>query len=438
VPYTGAVASSRPAPSTVFRLTCAAACALLGLTTVTTAAGQTPAQKFTPTAIKTSDIQVRIDSAGRIPSKINPTSPVVAGPDLLLVDQGGFIYRWNGDQTTPLLSRQTAPAGLKPLEHEGVLNVAANAAGSKVYVVFLSSNTPRGIPQRRSVRDQSDAWYVLYEYDFDRVRLSNPRPIVALEARSDGHTGGGLAVSADGSVLFAVADNGDSYEDGHDYSQSTSNHLAKILKISPADGAVAVVAVGVRSAQRLALYGTGADARLDFIDDGGWVAEELNSVLVSDLTSTMPVNFGWGRNAADGHSREGTFYIDKIGNSIERIAGPEREFASPIAEFGREGAAPVAASGPVSSTQSFSRVTSLFGDLVSGSVLAVSGSLATRGQAVFRVSLLDSQGRTTTLKALTAGMRPDPRFFNFPDGSAGVLLEATGEFYRLTEVAPAR
>jgi hypothetical protein len=41
-----------------------------------------------------------------------------------------------------------------------------------------------------------------------------------------------------------------------------------------------------------------------------------------------------------------------------------------------------------------------------------------------------------TLKELAGGERPDPRFFNFPDGTAGVLLERTGAFYKLTEQRP--
>ena len=44
-------------------------------------------------------------------------------------------------------------------------------------------------------------------------------------------------------------------------------------------------------------------------------------------------------------------------------------------------------------------------------------------------------GQPVTLKALANAPRPDPRFFVFPDGTAGVLLEATGQFFRLTEVS---
>jgi hypothetical protein len=52
--------------------------------------------EFSPSAVKESDLKVRFDLVGRIPTKVNPTSPVVAGSQLLLIDQGGAIYRWDG------------------------------------------------------------------------------------------------------------------------------------------------------------------------------------------------------------------------------------------------------------------------------------------------------------------------------------------------------
>jgi hypothetical protein len=55
----------------------------------------------------------------------------------------------------------------------------------------------------------------------------------------------------------------------------------------------------------------------------------------------------------------------------------------------------------------------------------------TVAQPVFHVAF-EGPGGTVTLAGL-AGGRPDPRLFHFPDGSAGILLERTGQFYRLTE-----
>ena len=55
-------------------------------------------------------------------------------------------------------------------------------------------------------------WYVVYEFAYEYGALSQPKPITALKARWDGHLGGGLAVLDDGALLFAVGENGDSYE----------------------------------------------------------------------------------------------------------------------------------------------------------------------------------------------------------------------------------
>src|SRR5262249_53493280 len=207
--------------------------------------------------------------------------------------------------------------------------------------------------------------------DFDGTSLSHARPIAALQIRTDGHTGGGMTAADDGSLLFSPGDNGDSYEDGRDYSQNPAVHLAKIVRIQVANGSTRVVAVGVRACQRLVVYQADGDARLDFVDPGGWVSEELNSIRVTDLIGAklMP-NFGWGRSPFDGKAREGTFYIDKLGNAV----GPapvEAGFQQPVAEIGREATEPFAITGPVSSTQTLSTITSLFGDLVSGSAYAI-------------------------------------------------------------------
>ena len=218
------------------------------------------------------------------------------------------------------------------------------------------------------------------------------------------------------------------------YAQDATNHLSKILRIDPADGSAAVVGMGVRNPQRLAVYGEGAAARLDFIDLGGALAEELNSTPMTRLLAGgSPQNFGWGRNPVDTQAREGTFYIDPGGAATGAAPIPESGFLQPAAQFGREGAALIGASGPVSSPASFSRITSLFGDLVSGSVYATTGALTLTAQEVFRVNLVDQNRQPVTLAGLTAGQRPDPRFFNFPDGTAGVLLERTGSFYRLRQ-----
>lgn len=380
-----------------------------------------------------SDVTVKLELAGRMPTRTNPTSPFVAGSRLLLIDQGGYLYKWDGAQATPLITPKTLPAGVSLTGPEGLLNAAADSTGRKVYVAFISSSTPRGVSRLNSPHAESYAWYVLYEFAFDGDALTQPRSIIALQAREDGHTGGGLAVLRDGSVLLSIGDNGDSYEDGREYSQNPSVYLAKIVRVDPANGSARAVAVGVRAAQRLVIDDVGGEQWVEFVDPGGWVAEELNGITVSDLLSgPSPANFGWGRNA-DGKAREGTIYIDRLGNAEARIPAPEPGFREPLAEFGRDAQLPVAISGPVRSPQ-FSRIGFLFGDLVSGALYAITGPPTQTRQDVLEVNLVDAQSQPMNLKALAGGNRPDPRFFNFPDGTAGVLLERTGDFYRISEL----
>jgi hypothetical protein len=391
-------------------------------------------QKLVPDSVRASKLTVRLDYMGRMPSSTNPTSPAVAGSQLLLIDQWGYLDAWDGTSTHLLLSPANAPAGIILVSSEALLNVAANATGTIVYVVFTSSTVPSGIPQLFSPRPGADAWHVLYQYDYDGTALSNPRGITALQVCTDNHTSGGLTVLTDGTLLFATGDNGSPGEDGFSYPQDIAGHLGKILRINAANGSTQVVARGIRNAQRLAVDPNGGDPYLVFADIGGWVAEELNGMRLTELLGggSTP-NVGWGRNI-DAKAREGWFYIDPTGIAVGVAPRPEFGFIQPIAQFGREGADAIAVSGPVVSQQSFIQIRSLFGDLVSGAVYAIAGAPSLRGQTVFRVGLRDSNSQTVTLKGLAGGDRPDPRFFNFPDGTAGVLLERTGEFFRLTEL----
>ena len=116
--------------------------------------GQSPPQKpgLTPAVPKESTLRVRLERVGRIPTTTNPTSPAVAGSQLLLIDQGGALYRWDGSAATPLITIKTVPAGVKPIAPEPLMNVAADKSGSKVYVMFLSATMPRDLPRRMSPR----------------------------------------------------------------------------------------------------------------------------------------------------------------------------------------------------------------------------------------------------------------------------------------------
>jgi hypothetical protein len=387
-----------------------------------------------PPAVSPSTITLRADLVGTVPAGGNATSPIAAGPHLLLLNQTGSLYRWDGMAAQPILTAASAPAGVTPIGGEAILNVAADASGTSVFVMFTSSSVPAGVPQLASPRAGADAWQVLYRYIFNGTTLSNAEPIVALQVRRDGHTGGGMVTLDDGTLLFATGDNGDAGEDGRAYAQDAANHLSKILHIDPTAGSVTVAGIGVRNVQRLFVNPNNGDPRLEFVDLGGAIAEEFNSVRIANLLAAPAENFGWGRNAVDHLAREGTFYIDPSGAVVGVAPVPEAGFTQPIAQFGREGAPLVGVTGPVSSFLSFSSITSLFGDLPTGKVFAVTGAPGTAGQIVHAVSLVNSGLAPVTLSGL-AGGRPDPRFFLFPDGTAGVLLERTGAFYRLTQIS---
>ena len=391
-------------------------------------------QKLVPEPVKSSTLRVRVDLVGRMPSHTNATSPAVAGSQLLLIDQWGSLDAWDGASSHLLLSTANAPSGITPTSREALQNVAANAAGTTVYVTFTSSTVPSGIPQSLSPRAGANAWQVLYQYDFNGSVLSNPRGIRAFQVLTDNHTSGGLIALNDGTLLLTTGDNGFPKEDGFSYPQDGGNHLGKILRITPATALTQIVALGVRNVQRLVVDPNGGDPHLVFADIGGAVAEEVNGIRLTDLLSGGSTrNFGWGRNV-DGRAREGTFYIGPTGTAVGSTPTSESGFVHPLAQFGRQNAPAISVSGPVISPQSFVRIRSLFGDLVSGSVYAITGAPSLRGQTVFKVGLVDSTLQTLTLTGLAGGNRPDPRFFNFPDGTAGVLLEATGDFFRLTEV----
>ena len=112
--------------------------------------GQAPPQLpgLVPTASEESDLKVRLDPVGRMPTpaNTNPTSPVAAGSQLLLIDQRGYLYRWDGSAGVPLITPKGLPSEVKPLGAEPLMNVAADRAGTTVYTMFVSSTAPKNVP----------------------------------------------------------------------------------------------------------------------------------------------------------------------------------------------------------------------------------------------------------------------------------------------------
>lgn len=79
----------------------------------------------------------------------------------------------------------------------------------------------------------------------------------------------------------------------------------------------------------------------------------------------------------------------------------------------------------------------LFGDLVKGTLYATVSSGLDVLNTVFKMGVTDGVGGTNTLADFLGVARADLRFFNVADGGAGVLLERTGQAYRISEVIPA-
>ena len=429
-------------------------------------------QEFAPNPVRDSDLNVKIDYVGTMPFGLAPGffgdapnlgSPVPVGDQVFLLDQNNAIYRFDSNGVSEVIQIDDAPPGLTLDNRQSILNVAANAAGNKVFVVYTSSTVPPELAGQNSTYTLPDPipgetpdgpvpdvyrlmpshFQVMYEYNFDGEKLLNPKAIAAFETQIiGGHIGGALEVLPDGRLLFATGDALPFGLDGRFAPQDDNSHLSKILIINPDDGSFQVAAKGVRNAQRFQIVDSTSDEPnlLGFADIGAFTAEEVNFVSLSDLYNTDEIeNFGWGRNS-DGLAREGTFYIGSgialelagpmaVGNAPE----PESGFIQPFAQFGREGANFAAVTGPVVSSLSFDAISSLFGDLARSEVFATTASLTDKNVPVFRVNLFDSMLNQTSLFEL-AGGRADPRFFNFSDGTAGVLLEATGDFYRLTEL----
>ena len=250
----------------------------------------------------------------------------------------------------------------------------------------------------------------------------------------------------DGRLAYTTGDNLPFGMEGRRAPQDDNSHLSKLLIVDPADGTATVTAKGLRNVQHI--QRTSNPAGIAFADIGGVTAEEVNFIAWSDVLDTDTIeNFGWGRNA-DGLAREGTFYVSegtpfKLGTepAAEGSAPvPEPGFRQPLAQYGRSDLSPftfVAASGPAVSKKSFKEISLVMGDLANGEVYATTAKIDGTDVELFEVNLVDENGDPlgpgNSLNDIEGG-RVDPRFFTFPDGTAGVLFELTGNFYRLTEV----
>ncbi|MDJ0899931.1 MAG: hypothetical protein QNJ55_14090 [Xenococcus sp. MO_188.B8] len=454
-------------------------------------------QELQPRQVLESDLTVQVDYVGTMPFVLGPGlfpetstpnlgSPVAIENKLYLIDQNDAIYQLNGSdqgtndvQVQQIFNVSEAPDGLTLDNRQSILNIAPGGKRNSIYVMFTSGSEPTTdipiyrmpaplpgeccdldapiplddlyrigpIPGMTNLATRTE-YQVLYEYKLAGNELEEPRAIAAFETQSFvAHNGGGMITLPDGRVLFATGDALPLGADGRAAPQDPAEHVSKLLIIDPDDGSIEVAAQGVRNVQYMELVPSydpddPYDVAVGFADIGGVTAEEVNYVSLQDLLDTSKIeNFGWGRNS-DGLAREGTFYVQPglplvldTEPPVDALApSPEEGFIQPHAQYGRNDPnGGVAVSGPVTSRSSFDSITGLFGDLSSSIVYATTDPLTETNVDVFKVNLIDENGaQLESLQDLSGG-RADPRFFQFPDGTAGVLLETTGDFYRLTE-----
>ncbi|WP_108259786.1 hypothetical protein [Mangrovicoccus ximenensis] len=306
------------------------------------------------------------------------------------------------------------------------------------------SGFPDFIPKAVGIKCQA-----ICEFDFQGNKLSNGTPVTAFEVQSSftGHRGAGMAVLPDGWILWATGDNLPFGQNGRFGAQRDGELPSKLFLIDPETGDAEVAAKGLRNVQHLEIAGIEGTDCLLLADTGGVTAEEVNVVALDRILDMSEIgNFGWGV-AEDGLAREGTFHVGGDDNGIAGISGTqppatgaapigEAGFIQPHAQYGRIDAFQfVAASGPVVSETSFGgALTLVSGDLASGVLFGTAEGPDAVDADVVQLNLVDPDGAATSLAEL-AGGRPDPRFFTCNDGSAGVLVEATGEYFRLTEQA---
>lgn len=341
--------------------------------------------------------------------------------------------------------------------HPGLTGVG----GTNTFDMYRMGTVQTSLPiPTLAIVNMYNQYQVLYEFKYDGKSLSEPRAIVALETQggTPTHRGGGMVLTKQGKILFSTGDALCFGIQGRHLPQNDASHVGKILLIDPKTGAMQVVAKGQRNVQRMQLVTTGKKKKqyLAWTTIGGWVAEEFNSIRLKDLLDTSVIeNFGWGCDQAESQgsvqcdpnaiTREGTFYVG-LGDPLTLFTppligpapNPEPGYVQPHSQYGRLAGFNFAAiTGPVISKKSLQAITALYGDLPSGSILATTAPLLSKGAVTFKVKLFDEYGNqlpNNSLNDLFGGNRVDPRFFLFPDGTAGVLLENNGNFYRLKEI----
>ena len=324
------------------------------------------------------------------------------------------------------------------------------------------------------------AYDAFYKFNIVNGELVHPEPFFVSEsAILLGHLGSGI-VTVDSKVLWSPGDCTSFGVDGAYAPQLDHEHCGKILSIDPnCIGVYDIVIKGVRNPQQMRVFASKSAKfpkspkvrkalksdkasnswksrkYVAFMDIGGVTAEEVNAFPLDSIGGPHMPNFGWGRNMNDGKAREGTFYVNMgIGGVLgtqptcaENAPIGEPGYVQPWIQFGRTssdifyGICSIAV--PTSGTDKLELLWTEFntGKIFGTEAMFVEGAPPAKS---CKLKIYDANGTylengLNDLVKEELGeaffYRGDPRLFHFPGGQAGVFIERTGVFYKITEVA---
>jgi len=385
------------------------------------------------------------------------------------------------DEIVLVFTSTTLPEGWDgadaPLPPSGAYSQYGCDGSDKVFIrdIYRMETTPPCFPFGGGI-NAFNGFEVFVKYTMNDGKLEDPHVFFVSEVNSvPSHLGGRIATTPEG-ILYSTGDSLVYGLDGSYAPQLDHETSGKILLIDPnSRGQFKIVAKGVRNSQQMRVVSTknqksqkgnkkgksnkkqkgtkNAEDLLFFMDIGGVTAEEVNVVPLKDLLENSEIeNFGWGRNLYDGKAREGTFYIEpgKAGvfqnpKCEEEAPSPENGYIQPWIQFGRtETDFFHAISSFAIPTNHVEHIKILCGEMNTGQILGTdeSSEMNTPVKAYKLKLYYDGWGwlenglNDLVLEELgeVGYYRGDPRVFHYPDGTAGVFIERTGAFYKLSEI----
>ena len=193
-----------------------------------------------------------------------------------LAQQNGVIKKFTlGGATSDVIDLTDR---VKNSGEEGLLGIAFNAAGTRLYTYWTNSNGDNGVyeyPFANGVADKSK----------QRTLFTIAHPTYA------NHNGGNLAFGPDGLLYVGTGDGGGS-GDPNGNAQNPTSLLGKLLRIDAANTSAApqIVDIGLRNPWRWA-FDKAAPHDLYIADVGQGAYEEIDRV----PAATTGANFGWNQ-----------------------------------------------------------------------------------------------------------------------------------------------